>query len=279
MKIAVYGETRMPVLPYGVGGLGRLTHEHATQFNANGHDVTLFGREGSEFEGQVWSDFEVLGRVWTSFDAIFDCSHDHNLSRNIDGPVLNLISDRECDYMPPNAIVSSVYMQSHYPKAKLVPAGVDVSRVNYNKQGGKELVFAGLGISHKQPDVARRVAARSKKTLIETDGTEPFGNLVGNALGLLCPYTIDASPRTPLEAAAAGTPTICLNTDGTRDHVQDGVTGFVCKDEADMVDAVDWLECLNRRAIRQWAEDNHDVKKTVLGVLDLLLAVADGERW
>jgi Glycosyl transferases group 1 len=275
MKIAVIGETRFPVLPYSSGGLARMTYDHASQFLNLGHDVTLFAMEGSGFErldmGQI---------VYSQYDAILDMTHEHagSQTRGYD-PILNLIGDRECQYQPPNSVVQSEYMQKHYPKAKFSRAGVDVDSIPFGT-GGDYLVFIGHDW-HKQSDVAKWAAYRTGKRIVMLENSIPADvyRVLGGALGLLCPYTIDASPRAPLEAAACGTPTICLDGDGTRSNVYNDVTGFVCSSPRQMDEAIGQLKNLNRGIIRKWVEDNHNIKQTALDVLRMLEAVANGARW
>jgi glycosyltransferase involved in cell wall biosynthesis len=293
LKIAVIGETRLPVLPFGPGGLGRATHEIATELLHLGHDVTLFAPEGSQFDGDQ-QDLNGWRQNPAQFDAILDYSHEHLFSQNLNGhPVLNLIGDRECQWQPPNAIVESHYMQSHYPAAKIVPAGIDVDSIPFCDTAGDYLVFMGLDVWHKQPHIAREAAKLAGKRMVQIgpggfSGTPDYLGILpepekwewlGGALGLLAPYTIDASPRSPLEAAACGTPTLCLNGDGTRDHVKDGLTGFICANSMDMAERVKDLGKLKRENIRIWVKQNHDIGVTIKETERMLQAVAGGERW
>jgi glycosyltransferase involved in cell wall biosynthesis len=289
LKIAVIGETRLPVLPFGPGGLGRATHEIATELLRLGHDVTLIAPCGGEFDG------EMVASMPAEFpDVMLDYSHDHDVSRRYPAlPVLNLIGDRECRWQPPNAIVESHYMQSHYPGARIVPAGIDVDSIPFCDQGGDYLVYMGLDVWHKQPHIAREAAKLAGKRMVQI-GPGGFSGLsdylgilpepekwewLGSALGLLAPYTIDASPRSPLEAAACGTPTLCLGGDGTKDHVVDGLTGFVCANSMDMAERVKDLPKLKRENIRIWVKQNHDISVTIKETERMLQAVASGQRW
>lgn len=283
MRIAILGETRLPVLPYGSGGLGRATHEIATALKKRGRDVTLYAPFRSEFDGKMKQWESVKTSDW---DVLLDYSHDHWISRNYyDVPVLNLIGDRECPYQPPCAIVESMYMRDHYPQSRLVKAGIDLSGIPYNSQPGDYLIFMGLNTGHKQPEIAQEVAKNAGKEIIfigpgfrEVDEADKW-KLLGGALGLLCPYTIDASPRAPLEAAACGTPTICLSTDGTHDHVVNGMTGFVCQDAAEMASRVRELGDLRRGNIRIWVKQTHDIEVTIVEIERLLREVEADRRW
>lgn len=284
MKIAVYGETRFPVLPDGPGGLGRATHEIATRLLSLGHAVTLYAPAGSKFSGRLqphdgWLDPD-------DYDVLFDYSHKHKLSQLFpDVPVLNMIGDKECPWQPPNRVVESAYMQRHYPGAVIVPAGINVSEIPFDGAGGDYLLFMARLCKGKHPEIAEEVAERAGVEL-KVIGEPAYvvseaekWRLLGGALGHLAPYTDDASPRAPLEAAACGTPTLCLTGDGTMEHVADGLTGWACQDAAEMAGRVKDLRGLSRENCRIWAKQKHDVETTILEIERLLAAVAAGERW
>jgi len=277
MRIAIMGETRFPVLPYGSGGLGRTTHDIATGLLRLGHKVTIYSPEGGEFEGSITKDVHP---EW--YDVFLDFSHDHSWQFD---KVLHLIGDKECKYQPPCAVVQSEYMRTFYPSAKLVPAGVNVDEIPFSKEHGDYLVFAGANISHKQPSVARDIARDAGKELrmlgpeFEVVTEDEKNKIIGHALGLLCPYLMDAAPRLPLEAAACGTPTICLDGDGTKEHVVDLVTGFVCESMEEMTETVILLGGLDRERIRSWVSQNHNNRLEIPQIEHLLEVVRDGEKW
>lgn len=282
MKIGVIGEMRMPVLPYGPGGLGRTTHMLATALLERGHEVTLHATS-CEFTGRI-ACHEVNPYV---YDVILDMTHDHNLSRVYPNePIVNLILDRECRYLPPQAVVETEYMQGHYPSAKITPAGIDVDSIPFTETPGDYLVFMGLKVAHKQPEVAEEVAKKAGMRLVwicpPNDLTELQKFAILGAVAHLAPYTIDAGPRSPLEAAACGTPTICLDGDGTKEHVHEGLTGFICKDADNMAQFVQIAaeaKDFQRKSCRLWVEREHDIKRTIVLHEQTLEAVAGGARW
>jgi len=276
MKIAMIGETRFPVLPNARGGLARSTFDIANQLMLNGHDVTLFAPDGSEFEGrkQRWELFTADG-----FDVGLDYSHNHADRGN--APILNLIGDIECHTMPNNAVVESTYMLDKYVRARKVTAGINVEQASLSTSDDNYLAFIGKDWN-KQINVAQEVAKSAGYNLSVINGTISEADkwrILWKAKALLCPYLIDASPRSPLEAALCGTPTICLDADGTKEHVSDGVTGFVCNGVGQMVNAVSRLGDLDRAAVRSWVEKRHDIRNTIKEIEAKLYAVAGGERW
>lgn len=283
MKIAMIGETRMPVLPYGGGGLGRATHEIATGLLELGHAVTLYALPGSEFTGDL-RYLPHLPNMVGEFDVLIDYSHAHEFSRSVPN-ALNMLGDRECAFMPHNAVVETKYMQGFYPASRIIPQGCKVDDIPFSTWHLSYLVYMGANVGHKQPHIAQEIANLSGREIIFigpgfSEVTEEQKWLtLGRAAGLICPYTIDASPRAPLEAAACGTPTLCFALDGTHEHVKDGITGFVCRGVADMVECVNSLETLDPARMRAWVKETHDHHQSIQEIEKQLLLVVNGERW
>ena len=287
MRIAVVSDVRLPTLSDGPHGLGRSAHDIASGLAERGHDVTLFAGPGSAFSSGclIIGDTELQHAQQLrrgTFDGVLDTSHQHHLSRMCpDLPIVNRLGDRECKHHPPNAVVNSRSMQAQFPQARLVRTGVKIDEIPFFDSDDDYLAFMSAKHAHKGFIEAIRVAERAFKPLrtAETLTGEAKWACMGRALGLLHPSTIDAAPRTPLEAAACGTPTLCLDRDGTQEHVAHGVTGYVCADWTEMVVQVDELARLDRASIRQWVADTHGYGQMIDGYEALLCAVADGERW
>jgi glycosyltransferase involved in cell wall biosynthesis len=143
----------------------------------------------------------------------------------------------------------------------------------------------GANVGHKQPQIAAQVAQQASREIVfigpgfwDVDESYKW-DILGGAYGLLCPYTIDASPRAPLEAAACGTPTLCFASDGTHEHVKDGISGFICHGIDDMVRYVRDLNKLDPLKMRAWVTAEHDHKATIAELEAQLLAIVNGERW
>lgn len=293
MKIGFVGETRFPVIPFGPGGLGRTTHMLATGLLKRGHEVKLHALPASQFDGEVMVGLPEPAQ----YDVILDFSHEHRTSiRFPDAPVENLIGDKECQYRPPNAVVESAHMQKYYDGARHVPAGMDVDNIPFwDNPTADYLVFMGLVHPLKGYQDALDIGKITGKKVVFVgplavevtfpnymgpvyDDKKKF-ELLGNALGLLCPYYNDAAPRIPLEAAACCTPTLCYREDGTHEHVENGITGFHCLNRWDMAEAVWKLAGLPRPAIREWVKEYHDLDQTLDRHEEILKDIAGGARW
>jgi glycosyltransferase involved in cell wall biosynthesis len=281
VNITVISEDRLPTLPDGHNGLGKSLHDLATGLARRGHDVTLVAAEGSTFE-----DGTLLTPDWEHpipmGDVMLDGSHAHHHSRFAPkAAILNRIGDLECTYQPPNTVVATQDMRRHYAQARVIPTGVDVDTIPFYPAAGDYLVFMGTPISRKGwpgvVDMAKK-AGKELRTGENLTGREKW-DLLGGALALLHPSTEDAAPRLPLEAAAAGVPTLCLNRTGTPEHVAHCLTGFVCETADELIDAVRDAHLLDRVLMRSWVIKTHGLTAMLDAYEAALIAVAGGERW
>ena len=298
MKIAVLSNVRTPTLPDSPWGLGNSLHAIATGLARRGHTVTLFAGHGSEFEaGRLVTHSQEQYRLRANaFDALLDGSHAHTLSiEQPEWPVVNRVGDSECEWTPPRVVVATQFMAQRYPGCRVVPAGVDVNAIPFDEKGGGYLAFMGVLHPLKGPQRAARVADMVQRELrlagpaaggMSAEG-EHLGVLegqarwrfLGGAYALLAPSVHDAAPRTPLEAAACGTPTLCLDGDGTQEHVEHCVSGFVCADEDDMADALYDVPRLPRARVREWAAATHGLEQMIDGYEKALADAAAGVAW
>jgi glycosyltransferase involved in cell wall biosynthesis len=118
---------------------------------------------------------------------------------------------------------------------------------------GMRLVIAGpgspssVGLSSWPPGVEhvgfcnaeqrRQWLSRARALLAPTYYLEPFGNVV-------------------VEALASGTPVITSDWGGFADTVQQGVTGWRCRDFGDFVRAVNSIDSISSQRCRDWAQQN-----------------------
>jgi glycosyltransferase involved in cell wall biosynthesis len=300
MKIAIISDTRRPSGPDGNHGLGVSAHTLATGLAAKGHDITLFAGMGSKFEDgklicrQREEDYNLDDH--NRFDAYLDTTHKHRLSqRHIQWPVLNRVCDLECAWQVLNPVVESEFMLTRQPHAVVVSKGIDVDAIPFTAKSRDYVLYMAQLIGWKGIDAAMQISqtddielhfAGSNHYNIENipnyhgivKGNEKW-KLLGRASGLIHPAKGDASPRTPLEAAACGTPTICFSGCGAQEHVRDGLSGYVVEDLDEMIEAIQYLKRLDRAAIREWVADNFALRPYINNYETLLEAVADGEMW
>ena len=167
---------------------------------------------------------------------------------------------------------------------------VDLLTPNYQPRGGY-LAFLGRISSEKRPDRAiaiatalglpLKIAAKVDKAdeayfreviapLLDRPGVEFVGEIndrdktrfLGNALALLFP--IDWPERFGLvmiEAMACGTPVIAFGSGSVPEVIDDGTTGFVVGSIADAVAALDHIDTLSRRRVRDQFEQRFTVER------------------
>lgn len=310
MRIGVLAHTRRPTLPRGGDGAGRMAWDIAAGLARRGHNAVLYGGPGSEAPDAVRLaiyDDETGRAEWLipGNDAWLDLSHFHGLARlHPDWPVVNWLVDTECRYQPPCAVVGNAWQRRAFPAARIVPLGIDVDAVPLI-----ERKVPGLGRFSKEPylafchklhplkgvDLAAQVGDKAKvavhyagELFVTPAPANWHGELTDDALlweflgcaeGLLSPARRDAGGRVNLEAAACGTPVLTLAGTGTACHVEHCVSGFVCADVDELADAVQDLPRLDRRAMRAWVRETHDVSVMLDQLESLLTEAADGGTW
>ncbi len=100
--------------------------------------------------------------------------------------------------------------------------------------------------------------------------------LLGNASALLFPIRWDEPfGMVMLEALACGTPVLAFPEGSVPEVVRDGVTGFICADEAEMVEALGRLGSLDRRDCRAAVEGYFSTSRMVEEHLELFSQILD----
>lgn len=315
MKIGVLSDCRVPTKPSGGHGLGRLAWDLALGLSTRGHAVTLYGGPGTEIP--AGNPFLVVNHhpdethraadfALHPDEVALDLSHYHGVSqKRPELKVVNWIVDLECPYQPPRAVVGNAWQQREFPQARIVPLGIDVDAIPFvaapNPLLGRFVkdaqYFAFCHKIHRNKgyDLALEVGKQAQIPVHfageRFDGGElpnyhgeiaddaALYEFLGLARALLSPCRHDAGGRVNLEAAACGTPVLALDGTGTACHVEHCVSGFLCRDVAELVDAAADVPYLNRKQAREWVRETHDLRVMLDGIEALLVAAAQGENW
>jgi glycosyltransferase involved in cell wall biosynthesis len=311
MRLAILSDTRLPTLPVGGHGLGRMAYDLARGLHDAGHEVTLHAGIGSqapegvlvcpsenETERAQWL-VEVTERDPEAFDAIIDLSHFHDLSRLAPHlPVLNWIVDNECPYEPVNTVVGNKWQAQQVKSSRTAPLGIDVAAYPFVAKPDDYVLYAAKLHPLKGFDIAIGVAQEAKARLVmigenmvgaalppdvvylgPVADNRAFQSYLCHAKALLAPSRIDAGGRVILEAAACGVPTLCFDETGCAGHVAHGVSGFVCRDALEMVEALGDVALIDRAGARAWVEKEHSLEAMAAAVAMYADAVSKGARW
>ncbi len=171
---------------------------------------------------------------------------------------------------------------------------------------GRYLAFVGRISPEKRPDAAIRIARAAGIPLkiaakVDAADREYFDavvrpllagplvefigevddrgkqELLGGALALLFPVDWpEPFGLVLIEALACGTPVIARRRGSTPEVIRDGVTGFLCETEAEMVGAVARVDRLDRAACRAEFERRFTVDRMADAYLDAYRTVALG---
>jgi len=163
MRIAVVSTIYKPTPPVGYGGIERVVAEYAEALQREGHDVTLFGCEGSRFSGElvtVPAPARVQHGVNRPGDKLSEEALCETIQHHLSTHPVDVIHDWSFD---------NLYVLRHGEKtpfliSSCIPAGADYQRPNlvaasaaHAQQlgGGLPYVHYGLDLKH-YPFVAKK---------------------------------------------------------------------------------------------------------------------------
>ena len=99
---------------------------------------------------------------------------------------------------------------------------------------------------------------------------------LGRAAGGVCPYEPEPFSLVLIEALACGTPVVAYRHGSFPELIEDGVTGFLCDDRAEMVRAVERLPALDRRRWRNAFERRFTARRMARDYAAAYQALLDG---
>ena len=184
-------------------------------------------------------------------------------------------------------------------EATVVYHGIDTSEYAFSAAKQDYLVFLGRMAPCKGAHLAIQAARRSGlrlilageiqptfrdywerdvRPLVDGDRVQYVGEadkrlknaLLGQTRALLFPIQWDEPfGLVMIEAMACGTPVLALPGGSVPEIVRDGVTGWICRDVADMADRVPSLGALDPASCRSWVEERFSCARMVDGYLDV----------
>ena len=164
--------------------------------------------------------------------------------------------------------------------------GIRPERFKFSNKPGQYLAFLGRFSPEKGPEQAIRIAKKTGIPLVMAGKINDFEQkyfdknikplidgkfisfigevghgqkvkLLKNAMALLSPLRWDEPfGLTNIEAMACGTPVISIRRGSAAEIIQDGKTGYLCKDVREMIKRVADIHLIDRAACRQRVEDH-----------------------
>ena len=256
-----------------------------------------------------WDRDGIEDALPSQTDILHLHGEDHQLFHNQDPlpvPVVttvhgNLIGERDPLINP--VFVSKNHCERHDGRA-FVRNGLPLDDFPCTKSRRTGLLFLGkLRRSKKGAKTAIRVARRAGKTITLAGhptwkipasrcpwwpGIRSVGAVTGRAkLDLLqssCALLVPAQWDEPfglvlIEAMACGTPVIGTNRGALPEIIEHGRTGFICRTEEEMVEAIDALDQLSPQACREHVERHFDIRRVCADYETLYRRAIAGERW
>lgn len=186
--------------------------------------------------------------------------------------------------------------------------GLPLNMYRFQPTPGKYLAFLGRISPEKGPDAAIRLAERVSLPLriaakVDPVDDEYFRNTIapffshplieyigeitdeekndflGNALAVVCPYQPEPFGLVLIEALACGTPVLTYRHGSFPEIIEDGVTGFLCRNLDEMTAAVDRLPHIERAACRRAFERRFTVERMANDYLQVYEQVINEARW
>lgn len=101
--------------------------------------------------------------------------------------------------------------------------------------------------------------------------------LLSIARCVLIPSLVEeTSSLVAMEALAAGTPVIAFAAGALREIVEEGLTGFLVRNVAEMAAAISRVECVDSETCRRAARERFDLSRSTRAYLDLYSRMATG---
>ncbi|HET6674447.1 MAG TPA: glycosyltransferase family 4 protein [Nitrospiraceae bacterium] len=168
--------------------------------------------------------------------------------------------------------------------------GLPTDLHRFHPTSRRYLAFLGRISPEKSPDVAIRIAKRLRMPLriaakVDPVDREYFDTLIapmladpliefigeitdgekseflGNACAALCPYQPESFGLVLIEALACGTPVVTYRHGSFPELIDHETTGFLCRDEAEMAQAVLRIEEIDRAECRRAFEERFTAER------------------
>ena len=115
--------------------------------------------------------------------------------------------------------------------------------------------------------------------LLFGEGAKWWLFLLKKAKALIYPSSWESFGISVIEAMVSGTPVIVSDIPPFREIVQDGITGFVCRNKQEYIKAIEQLPQIKPSRCRDWVMERFTHDRMEEGYEKLYLKVLKGEHW
>lgn len=208
--------------------------------------------------------------------------------------------------VPLIAISHAQKTAADFPIARVIHHGIDLQSLRVGDGGGGYFVYMGRMAPEKGPHVAARAARAAGVELriaakmheeaeirffeqhvkpLLGDGVQYVGEVsgyekstfLGDAVAMLNPIGWpEPFGLAMVEAMACGTPVVTYPIGAATEIVTDNVTGFLCRDESELVAATASVSKLDRLACRRDVEERFSMASMAQAHIDLYADIAAG---
>lgn len=274
--------------PEGYGGVERAIHWLASAQLDKGHEVHIVCPEKGATKANIipiplWcSEEEAYEKSYQKILSLKpDIVHDHTFSQlfRLRYPGQAAVSTRHNEryQLVPNTIHNTHADAEANGSSIFVHYGIEPKEYSFSEEKGSYLLFLGAIHPRKNVDLAIKVAKWSDMPLIIvgpvrhpgyfckkirkklTDKITYHGEAMGeiknhllkNAKALLYLSSWESFGISVVEAMLAGTPVITSNIPPFHETVEQGVTGFICDNKKQYIQAVKQLPSIKPHACRE----------------------------
>ncbi|MCE2572627.1 glycosyltransferase [Motilimonas eburnea] len=296
------------------GGSNRLVDWLAKEQSLLGHMVSALSPQGhtTPYYQHILADikqldFQQLCQLIP--DSVTDIEYHGGLTAEIAHqlcqryPRFISVIHSTCGKTSPNRVYVSASHARHHDDQRFIYNGVPVDEIEFSEDKKDYALFlAKVKRSKKGVQDAIDIAKQTKHPLLIAGGRrfgspetwfpwhpsiKPLGYINGaqkqtiikHAKALWVPIRWEEPfGLTVVEAMLAGTPVIAYNRGAMKELIHHGVSGFVCDTKAEFIDALNLVDKLDPKIIRQHALDNFSALKMATAHLDML-TLAGSEPW